>query len=153
MTTSATSNGKYRVIGTRPTRHDGADKVTGRARYGADVHLSGMLYGYILRSPLAHAKIRSIDISKAEALPGVHAVVTHADLADPGNRVAELGEGSVNLNHLSANVLARDKVLYKGHAIAAVAADNVHIAEEAARLIAVDFEPLPPVLDVRKAMQ
>jgi xanthine dehydrogenase molybdenum-binding subunit len=153
MSTSTTANGKYKVIGTRPVRHDGVDKVTGRAKYGADIHLTGMLSGYILRSPHAHARIRSIDTSKAEALPGVHAVVTHADLADPGDRVAELGEGAVNLNHLSANVLARDKVLYKGHAIAAVAADNVHIAEEASRLIQVEYELLPPVLDVRKAMQ
>ena len=150
---TATANGKYKVIGTRPIRHDGADKVTGRAKYGADLNLTGMLAGYVLRSPHAHAKIRSIDTSKAEAHPGVHAVVTNVDLIDPGDRVAELGEGAVNLRHLSANVLARDKVLYRGHAIAGVAADNVHIAEEAAKLIVVDYEPLPPVLDVRKAME
>ena len=150
---TATANGKYKVIGTRPIRHDGIDKVTGRAKYGADVNLTGMLAGYILRSPHAHARIRSIDTSKAEAFPGVHAVATNADLPDQANRVAELGEGAVNMQHLSANVLAGDKVLYRGHAIAAVAADNVHIAEEAAKLIVVDFELLPPVLDVRKAMQ
>lgn len=144
---------QYQVIGTRPIRHDGADKVTGRAKYGGDVHLSGMLHGYILRSPIAHGRIVSIDTSEAEAFPGVHAVVTHADLANAGDRIAELGEGSVNLKHLSANVLAKDKVLYQGHAIAAVAADNIHIAEEAARRIQVEYESLPVVLDVRDAMQ
>ena len=152
MTQTATEHPQYKVIGTRPVRPDGADKVTGRAKYGADVNLTGLLAGYILRSPHAHARIRSVDVSKAEAHPGVHAVVTNADLADPGDRIAELGEGAVNLRHLGANVLARDKVLYKGHAIAAVAADNIHAAEEAARLIEVDFEELPPVLDVREAM-
>ena len=144
---------KYKVIGTRPIRHDGVDKVTGRAKYGGDIKLTGMLYGAMLRSPHAHAKIRSIDTSKAEALPGVRAVVTSADFPDQGDRVVQLGEGAVNMRHLSANVLARGKVLYKGHAIAGVAADNVHVAEEAVKLIEVEYEPLPPVLDVRQAMQ
>lgn len=147
-------NGKpYKVIGTRPIRHDGVDKVTGRARYGADFKLSGLLYGVVLRSPHAHAKIRHIDVSRAKAVPGVRAVVTHKDLQDPGSRIVELGEGAVNLRHLSNNVLAADKVLYKGHAVAAVAADSVHTAEEAASLIRVDYEVLPPVLDVHAAMQ
>lgn len=149
--TSGTS-GKYKVIGTRPVRHDGVDKVTGRARYGADVRMTGQLEGFILRSPHAHARIRSIDVSEAEKLPGVHAIVTNADLPDPGDRIAELGEGAVNMKHLATNVLAGDRVLYRGHAIAAVAADNRHIAEEAARLIRVEYEKLPPVLDVREAM-
>ena len=152
MTQTATEQSQYKVIGTRPVRPDGADKVTGRAKYGADLNLTGMLAGYILRSPHAHANIRSLDVSKAEAHPGVHAVVTNADLADPGDRIAELGEGAVNLRHLGANVLARDKVLYKGHAVAAVAADDIHTAEEAAKLIEIDYEELPPVLDVREAM-
>ncbi len=112
-----------------------------------------MLAGFILRSPHAHARILSIDTSAAAAHPGVHAIVTSADMPDPGDRVAELGEGAVNLRHLSANVLARDKVLYHGHAVAAVAADNVHVAEEAAALIRVEYEPLPAVLDVRVAMR
>ena len=146
------NNPKYKVIGTRPVRHDGADKVTGRAKYGADIQLTGMLYGAMLRSPHAHAKILGIDTSKAEALPGVRAVATSADLPEQGDRVVELGEGAANMRHLSANILAREKVLYKGHAIAAVAADNIHIAEEAVKLIAVQYELLPPVLDVRKAM-
>ena len=143
---------KYKVIGTRPVRHDGADKVTGRAKYGADIKLTGMLYGATLRSPHAHAKIKSIDTSKAEALAGVRAVVTSADLPEQGDRIVELGEGAANMRHLTANVLARGKVLYKGHAIAAVAADNIHIAEEAIKLIKVEYELLPPVLGVRKAM-
>jgi CO/xanthine dehydrogenase Mo-binding subunit len=143
---------QYKVIGTRPIRHDGVDKVTGRAKYGGDLKLSGMLYGSMLRSPHAHAKIKSIDISKAEAWPGVRAVVTSDDMPEQGDRVVELGEGAVNMRHLSANVLAREKVLYTGHAIAGVAADNIHIAEEAVKLIEVEYELLPPVLDVRKAM-
>lgn len=146
-------NGKpYKVIGTRPIRHDGVDKVTGRAKYGADVRLTGLLAGVVLRSPHAHANIRSIDVSAALALPGVRGVVTHKDLCDPGNRMLELGEGAVNLRHLSNNVLAADKVLYKGHAVAAVAADDVHIAEQAAGLIKVDYEVLSAVVDVEAAM-
>jgi CO/xanthine dehydrogenase Mo-binding subunit len=146
-------NGKpYKVIGTRPIRHDGVDKVTGRAKYGADIHPTGLIYGVVLRSPHAHAKIKSIDVSKALALPGVRAVVTHKDLREPGDRILELGEGAVNLRELSNNVLAADKVLYKGHAVAAIAADTIHIAEEAAGLIKVDYEILPSVLDVEAAM-
>lgn len=144
---------QYKVIGTRPVRHDGVDKVTGRARYGGDVHLTGMLYAAMLRSPHAHARIKRIDTSKAEAMPGVRAVATSADLPEQGDRVVELGEGAVNMRHLSANILARGKVLYTGHAIAAVAADSIHVAEAAVKLIEVEYEPLPPVLDVREAMQ
>ncbi|MBI3468137.1 MAG: xanthine dehydrogenase family protein molybdopterin-binding subunit, partial [Planctomycetes bacterium] len=100
---------QYKVIGTRPIRHDGVDKVTGRAKYGADFKLTGLLYGAMLRSPHAHAKIKRIDTSKAEALPGVRAVVTSADLPEQSNSIAELGEGAVNMRHLSANVLAQGK--------------------------------------------
>src|SRR5688500_14605243 len=100
---------KYKVIGTRPVRPDGVDKVTGRAVYGADVSLPRMLHGKILRSPHAHARIRSIDTSKAQALPGVHAVITSADLPaiSASARLGEIGE--VNLSHFGANILARDK--------------------------------------------
>jgi CO/xanthine dehydrogenase Mo-binding subunit len=149
----STEKRKYKVIGTRPIRHDGVDKVTGRAKYGADVKLAGMLHGAMLRSPHAHATIKRIDTSKAAALPGVRAVVTAADFPEQGDRVVELGEGAANMRHLSANVMAREKALYRGHAIAAVAADSVHIAEEAVRLIEVDYEVLTPVLDVRFAMR
>jgi xanthine dehydrogenase molybdenum-binding subunit len=144
---------KYKVIGTRPIRHDGTDKVTGRAKYGADTNISGMLAGAILRSPYAHAKIKSINTSKAEIFPGVRAVVTSADMPEIGSKIADLGEGVFNLKDLSRNVLAKDKVLYKGHAVAAVAAEDIHTAQEAAALIDVEYEVLPPVLDVRLAMQ
>lgn len=143
----------YKVIGTRPVRHDGVDKVTGRAKYGADVRLTGMIYGAVLRSPHAHAKILGIDTAKAAALPGVRAVVTSADFPDQGDRMVELGEGAVNMKHLAANVLAHDKVLYKGHAVAAVAADSIHIAQEALSLIDVEYEELPPVMEVLGAMK
>ena len=150
---AVSTNGHYKVIGTRPIRHDGVDIVTRRARYGADTRLTGMLPAAMLRSPHAHANIKSIDTSKAEALPGVRAVVTSADLPDATDRVANLGEGTVNLKHLSDNVLAGDKVLYRGHAIAAVAADNIHIAQEAVKLIQVEYELLPPVLTALEAMK
>ena len=155
MTTTLSVNEKntYDVIGKNPHRHDATDKVTGRAQYGADIRLPGMLYGAMLRSPHAHARILSIDTSKAESYPGVRAVVTAKDLPDVASKIAELGEGTINLRHQSNNILARDKVLYFGHAIAAVAAINSHVAEEAAALIEVKYEVLPPVLDVRKAMQ
>lgn len=152
--TGSNGNGKaYKVIGTRPVRHDGVDKVTGRAKYGADIHPTGLLYGVVLRSPHAHAKIKSIDVSKALALPGVRAVVTHKDLREPGDRIVELGEGAVNLRELSNNVLAAGKVLYKGHSVCAVAADTIHIAEEAASLVRIEYEVLPCVLDVEAAMK
>src|SRR5689334_16644265 len=113
---------KYRVLGTRPVRPDGVDKVTGRAVYGADVVLPRMVHGKVVRSPHAHARIKRIDTSKALALPGVLAVVTSEDLPAI-NATANLGEGGdVNLRHASENVLARGKALYHGHAVAAVAA-------------------------------
>ncbi len=143
----------YKVIGTRPIRHDGVDKVTGRAKYGADVKLTGMLHGRVLRSPHAHARILRIDTSKAAALDGVKAIVTGADMPAAADRIEQLGESAANLRELSANVLAQDKVLYRGHAVAAVAASSVHVALEALRLIEVEYEVLPPVLDVRDAMR
>jgi len=151
----ASGNGapQYKVIGTRPIRHDGADKVTGRAVYANDVHLTGMVHGRTLRSPHAHARIKAIDTSAAERLPGVVAVVTGADLPDHKDKIANLGEGSINLADLANNVLAHKKVLYKGHAVAAVAAINPHVAEEAIKLIKVDYEPLPSVTWVLDAMK
>ena len=149
----AEATAAYKVIGTRPVRPDGADKVTGRAIYGADMRLTGMLHGKVLRSPHAHARIKSIDTSKAKALPGVWAVVTAHDMPKAEDRMANLGEMSVNVKHLSNNALAYDKVLYRGHAVAAVAATNVHVAEEALKLIEVDYEVLPAALDVLDAMK
>jgi xanthine dehydrogenase molybdenum-binding subunit len=147
------NEGRYRVIGTRPLRPDGADKVTGKAQFAADIQLPGMLHGRVKRSPHAHARIMRIDVSRAAALPGVHAIVTAADLPGLEDRVAELGEASVNMRELSGNILAHDKVLYRGHAVAAVAAINPHVAGEAVELIDVDYEPLPAVLDARDAMK
>ena len=146
-------NKGYKVIGTRPIRHDGVDKVTGRALYGADFQAAGLLHGKVLRSPHAHARIISIDTSRAETYPGVKGVVTAQDLPTAKDKVADLGEGTVNLKYLCDNVLASDKVLYKGHAVAAVAATNPHIAEEACKLIDIEYEVLPPVLEVRQAME
>ena len=143
----------YQVIGTRPIRQDGTDKVTGRALYGADIRLPGMLYGAVLRSPHAHARIRSIDTSLAEKFPGARAVVTAADLPDLESKITELGEGVINLRYQSNNILARDKVLYFGHAVAAVASTSLHAAVEALEAIRVDYEILPPVLDVLQAMR
>ncbi|HMN61538.1 MAG TPA: molybdopterin-dependent oxidoreductase, partial [Anaerolinea sp.] len=143
----------FKVIGTRPLRPDGVEKVTGRAVYGIDARLPGMLFGAVLRSPHAHARILSMDVSRALALPGVKAVVTAADLPDVESKIAALGEGSVNLRYQSSNILARDKALYAGHAVAAVAATSLHTALEAAGLIEGRYEVLPTVLDVRAAMQ
>jgi len=148
-----TSNGKYKVIGTRPVRHDGLDKVTGRAIYGADVLLPGMLYGKVLRSPHAHARIVSIDTSGAMKLAGVRAVATADDLVEVVDKMSDLGETIVNIREVAQNSLASGKVLYKGHSVAAVAAINQHIAEEALDLIKVQYEPLPSVTDVREAMK
>src|SRR5919198_294095 len=149
----AEATAEYKVIGTRPIRPDGADKVTGRAVYGGDMRLTGMLHGKVLRSPHAHARIKSINTAKAEALPGVKAVITAKDFPAAEDRMANLGEMAVNVKFLSNNVIASDKVLYKGHPVAAVAATSPHIAEEALGLIEVEYEVLPPVLHVLEAMK
>ena len=113
---------RYKWVGTRPIRPDGVPKVTGRALYGADLAMAGALYGKIVRSPHAHARIRSIDASKALALPGVKAVVTAADF--PDHKFEYVGPERVAQNfwHITRNVMAREKALYEGHAVAAVAA-------------------------------
>jgi CO/xanthine dehydrogenase Mo-binding subunit len=115
--------------------------------------MAGLLHGRVLRSPIPHGRIKKIDASKALALPGVEAVVTSADFPEPGDRIAELGEGAVNLRHLSSNCMAHGKVHYKGQAVAAVAAVSPHVAEEALKLIAVEYEPLPHVTEVIDAMR
>ena len=148
------SNQEFNVVGSRPIRHDGEEKVTGRARYSADINLPGLLHAKVLRSPHAHARIKGIDASRALALPGVKAVVTSADFNQPTGRVIDLGEGAmVNPKFLSNNCMAADKALYKGHAVAAVAATSAHIAEQALKLIDVDYEVLPAVVDVLEAMK
>src|SRR5271170_179742 len=148
----AAKSQEFKVIGTRPVRHDGVDKVTGRAKYGADYSFPGMLHGKVLRSPYAHAMIKSIDIGRALALPGVKAIVLGNELPELPNRMEAVGEIPFNPHDCSCNVLARDRVLYNGHAIAAVAATSPHLAEEAATLIAVEYEPLPAVIGVDEAM-
>jgi len=139
---------EYAVVGTRPPRYDAVDKVVGRALYGPDVGFPELLHGKVLRSPHAHARIRAVDTSRAEAFPGVCAVVTAEDL--PG---AGLSEGTVDFKYRCDNTLASDKVLYVGHPVAAVAARTPLIAEQAFHLIAVEYEVLPPVVDVMRAAQ
>ena len=143
----------FKWVGTRPVRPDGVPKVTGRALYGADLAMPGMLVGRILRSPHAHARIRSIDTSKAAALPGVKAVVTSADF--PEQKFEYFGPERVQHNywHMTRNIVAREKVLYEGHTVAAVAATSKAIADQALSLIEVDYEVLPHVIDVDEAMK
>ncbi len=143
---------RFKWVGTRPIRPDGIPKVTGRAQYGADLKLPGMIYGKILRAPHAHARIISIDTSAAEKLPGVKAVMTAADL--PVQKFDYIGPERVAVNfwHVTRNIMAREKVYYEGHAVAAVAAISNSIAEEACALIKVEYEVLPHVIDVDEAM-
>ena len=141
-----------KVVGQRPIRPDGVDKVTGRAQFGADFHLPGMLVGRIKRSPHAHARIVSIDTSAAEKLPGVKAIVTSADFDAGAAGEVEAGESHAAMKEVAANCLARGKVLYQGHAVAAVAATQPEIAAEALDLIEVTYEVLPHVIDVEAAM-
>jgi CO/xanthine dehydrogenase Mo-binding subunit len=150
---SVPSKETFKVVGTRPIRPDGVDKVTGRANFGADMSLPGMLWAKIKRSPHAHARILHIDASKALALPGVRAVVTAANFPEIRSEEAFVGEGPMNFRDLSRNVMARDKVLYEGHAVAAVAAISPIVAAEALELIEVEYEVLPHVIDVEAAMQ
>ena len=142
----------FKWVGTRPVRPDGVQKVTGAAKFGADYHLPGMLYGQVLRSPHAHARIRGIDTSRAEVLPGVKAVMTGADLADQPYEFSGPERLAVNFWYITRNIMAREKVLYEGHAVAAVAAISASIANRALALIDVDYEVLPHVIDVEEAM-
>jgi CO/xanthine dehydrogenase Mo-binding subunit len=143
----------FKWVGTRPIRPDGVPKVTGTAQYGSDMVMPGMLTGRILRSPHAHARIRSIDTSKAAAIPGVKAIITSKDF--PEQKFEYVGPERVAQNfwHMTRNIMAREKVLYEGHAVAAVAASSKSIADEALALIEVDYEVLPHVIDVDEAMQ
>jgi len=134
----------FKLIGTRPARPDGLDKVTGRARYGADFSAPGMLFGAVVRSPHAHARIKRIDASKALALDGVKAVVTRADF--PG------GLSGADWD-LQENTMAGEVALYDGHAVAAVAATSALLAQDAAKLVEVEYEPLPHVTDVDEAIK
>ena len=135
---------KFKYIGTRPNRPDGLDKVTGRAKYGADFNAPNMLHAAVLRSPHAHARIVKIDTSKAEALSGVKAFVTRADFPS-----GLKGEDF----YLQENTIAGDRALYDGHAVAAVAATSALAAKDAIKLIEVEYEILPHVTDVDEAMR
>ena len=138
-------------IGERTIRPDGIDKVTGRAAFAADTSMPGMIWGKVLRSPHAHAVIKSIDTSKAEALPGVKAVVTAADIVDfPVDTPVPLG--IQDMRWMCRNVLAREKALWHGHAIAGVAATSEAIAEEACALIEVEYEVLPHAIEIDDAL-
>ncbi len=133
-------------VGTRPVRPDGVEKVTGRANYGADKAMAGMIHGAVVRSPHAHAVVNSINADKALALDGVFAVVTAADF--PGR------EGiSVGRKRFFENIIASAKVLYQGQPVAAIAAKTQKLAERAAELVEVDYTELPAVLDMQAAMQ
>ena len=143
MNFPAKTKGEFKIVGTRVARPDGVDKVTGRALYGADLSVPGMLIGQVLRSPHAHATINSIDTSAAEALPGVKAVVTSADFGVPEDDF---------LRDVQDNCLARGKTLYHGHAVAAVAAKDAETAAAAIKLIKVDYTELPHVTDVDAAI-
>jgi CO/xanthine dehydrogenase Mo-binding subunit len=134
---------RYHVVGHAERRSDGEDKVTGKAIYTVDVRLPGMAYGKILRSPYAHARLLRVDASKAEKLPGVHAVVTRADQA----RLRMFGAA-----YKDQTIVAVDKVRYAGDPVAAVAAVDEATAEEALTLIEVDYEELPMVTSLDEAL-
>ncbi|MGI9422796.1 MAG: xanthine dehydrogenase family protein molybdopterin-binding subunit [Hyphomicrobiaceae bacterium] len=144
---------EFKYIGTRPIRPDGADKVTGRAKFGSDFNVSGQIVGKMLRSPHAHARIVKIDTSKAEALPGVKAIVTRDDFADQASEFSPAGEMLVNYRDVCRTVMARDKVLFEGHPVAAIAATSNSIAKKALKLIDIEYEVLPHVIDVVEAMK
>jgi len=137
------------VIGQRIPRVDALEKVTGRAKYTSDMKLPGMLYGVFLRSPYAHAIIKRIDTSKAEALPGVRAVITQASLAGRVAKIVDEAHGT----SIDFQAFADNKVKYQGEKIAAIAATSKEVAEEAAKLIEVEYEVLPAVVDPREAIK
>jgi CO/xanthine dehydrogenase Mo-binding subunit len=141
-----------KLVGSSPVRPDGVDKVTGRAKFGADFNMPNQLVGQVLRSPHAHAIIKSIDTSKAEALKGVKAVVCRDDFEDMPSELAPAGEMMINYKDMTRNVMAREKALYDGHPVAAVAATSFAVARQALKLIKVEYEVLPHVIDPVAAM-
>jgi 4-hydroxybenzoyl-CoA reductase subunit alpha len=134
----------HRIVSHGVTRYDGPDKVTGRAKYTADIKLSGMIYGKILGSPVAHGIIKKIDVSKARALPGVLAVITGKDVTD--------NYYGVSPARYDEQILAKERVRYVGDEVAAVAAVDERTAEEAITLIEVEYEELPAVFDPESAL-
>ncbi|HET7155036.1 MAG TPA: hypothetical protein VFI87_06690, partial [Hyphomicrobiaceae bacterium] len=140
------ASSEFKWVGTRPLRPDGVDKVTGRAKFGADLAMQGQLVGLVLRSPHPHARIRSIDVSAAARLPGVKAIVTRDDFKDQPSEFIPAGEMMINYRDVVRSVMAREKALYEGHAVAAVAATSAAIAKKALKLIDVKYEILPHVI-------
>src|SRR5260221_6056819 len=139
-------------IGQRTIRPDGVDKVTGRAAFAADTSMPGMIWGKILRSPHPHARIRKIDTSKAEQLPGVKAVITARDVVDfPLDKSVMLG--IQDMRWMCRTVMAREKALFPGHPVAAVAATTEAIAEQACALIEVTYEVLPWAIEIDDALK
>ncbi len=136
---------QFNIVGKPQKRLEGAEKVTGRARYSYDIRLPGQLYAAVLRSPHPHARIRSVDTSKAEALDGVHAVVSSANLA-------ELGADGVTV-YKEKCPLFSETVRFVGEEVAAVAAESERIARDALALIEVEYEPLPFVTDMQAALE
>lgn len=149
--TSTQTAGDYQVVGSRPVRPDGTDKVTGRAQYGADVRPQGMLYGRVLRSPHAHAKIKSIDASEALAMDGVQAVITAADFPDTADKIVQTYRGPIPQDWHRDHLMASDTVLHRGQPVAALCANDPHVAEDALALIKVDYEVMTPVLSIDEA--
>jgi len=141
------------VVGKRLPRVDAADRVTGRAVYPADFTRPGMVVGQIVRSPHPHARIVSIDTSAAAAMPGVLAIVTAADFVPlpPGSSVP-MGETGQEIWSISVANMAREKALWIGHPVAAIAAVDRHVADRAAAAIKVQYEPLPPVMSIGAAL-
>ena len=133
----------HSVIGKSFPRNDAVLQVTGKSQYGEDVFRPGMLHARILRSQHAHARILKIDTSAAEKLAGVKAVITHKDV--PHNRFG--------FTHQDQPLLVDEKVRHYGDAVAAVAAESWEAAEEALRLIQVEYQPLPAVFDPLEAMK
>jgi CO/xanthine dehydrogenase Mo-binding subunit len=145
------TNNKW--IGQRTIRPDGVDKVTGRAAFAADTTMPGMIWGKILRSPHPHARIKSINTAKAEALPGVKAVVTARDVVDFPIEKGAVMLGIQDMRWMCRNVMAREKALFPGHPVAAVAATTEAIAAEACKLIEVDYEVLPFAIEIDDALK
>jgi CO/xanthine dehydrogenase Mo-binding subunit len=148
-----TDKQQFRLVGTRPVRPDGVEKVTGKAIYGPDYVAPGMLQGAVLRSPHPHARIRGIDTRKAEALAGVKGVVTGADFPNVTAKLVAGEGGALNLKYVTQKCMAQAKVFYEGQPVAAVAATSHAIAEAALKLIEVDYEALPHVIDIEDAFR
>ncbi len=141
---AAATNTESGRIGDSPLRPDGMLKVTGQFAYASDLWMDDMIWGVTLRSPHPHARIRSIDVGPALAVPGVYAVLTADDIP---------GRNAVGLEHQDQPALATGVARYRGEPVAVVAADHPEIARQAAKQVVVDYEPLPVVDDARAAMR